>query len=70
MTVAILVFTLVRMIGIGATSLAPARPSAMIFVWALLIGASAVSLDVVFGGPLSRAVKGVRRLAAAAMRAS
>ncbi len=62
---AIFVFTSLRMLGIAATSLAVSRPNMAIFVWVIPIGASAASVDLIFGGPLSRALQGMRRLAAA-----
>ncbi|MFZ1965193.1 MAG: LPS export ABC transporter permease LptF [Roseiarcus sp.] len=66
--VAVLVFTALRLVGIVAISLSVSNPNAAILVWAMPIGASAVSLDAIFLGPLSRALAGMRRLAFAAMR--
>jgi lipopolysaccharide export system permease protein len=66
--VAVLIFATLRLWGIVAISLAVSRPNAAILVWALPIGASAVSLDAILAGPLSRALKGMRRLAFAATR--
>jgi lipopolysaccharide export system permease protein len=66
--VAVLVFSAARMLGIVAVSLAVSKPNAAILVWAIPIGASAVSLDAIFAGPLSRALAGMRRLAFAATR--
>ncbi|MGD0565655.1 MAG: LPS export ABC transporter permease LptF [Roseiarcus sp.] len=61
--VAVLVFLALRMFGIAATSLAVSKPNAAILVWAIPIGASALSVDAIFAGPLSRALQGLRRLA-------
>ena len=66
--VAVLVFSAARMLGIVAVSFAVSKPNAAILVWAIPIGASAVSLDAIFAGPLSRALAGTRRLAFAATR--
>ncbi|MGD0639299.1 MAG: LPS export ABC transporter permease LptF [Roseiarcus sp.] len=68
--VAILVFSLLRMVGIAATSLAASRPNAAILVWAVPLGASAACIDAVFSGPVSRVLQGARRFALAATRAS
>jgi lipopolysaccharide export system permease protein len=65
--IAVLAFATLRMLGIAATSLAVAKPGAALMVWFLPIGASALSLDAIFGGPVSRIARGLRRLAAAAM---
>jgi lipopolysaccharide export system permease protein len=59
--VAILVFMLLRMVGIAATSLSVANPKAVLMIAAVLAGAAAASLDIVFTGPLSRAAKRLRR---------
>jgi hypothetical protein len=56
------------LLGIVAISLVVSKPNAALLVWALPIGASAASLDAIFVGPLSRAVKGARRLAFAPRR--
>jgi lipopolysaccharide export system permease protein len=66
--VAVLVFTALRLVGIVAISLSVSNSNAAILVWAMPIGASAVSLDAILVGPLSRALAGMRRLAFAAMR--
>jgi hypothetical protein len=55
-------------VGIVAISLSVSNRNAAILVWAMPIGASAVSLDAILVGPLSRALAGMRRLAFAAMR--
>ena len=65
---AVLAFAGLRLLGIAADSLSAANANAMILVCALPIGASAVSLDAIFGGPLSRIAGGIRRLAVAATR--
>jgi lipopolysaccharide export system permease protein len=62
--VAVLVFAALRMLGIAATSLVASKPDAAILVWVLPVGASLVSLDAIFGGPICRAAIGARRLAA------
>ncbi|MGD1037600.1 MAG: LPS export ABC transporter permease LptF [Roseiarcus sp.] len=67
---AILVFSLLRMLGIATISLAVSRPNFALFVWAIPIGASAISLAAIFAGPLGRALEGTRRLASAATRTS
>ncbi len=68
MAIAILAFLLLRLLGIGATSFAIGDPKAAVLVWAIPIGASAASVDSIFGGPLSRAFQRMRRLAYAAAR--
>jgi len=65
---AVLIFSALRMTGIAAISLTASRPEVAALVWALPIGASAISLDAIFGGPLSRAAGGMRRLAVVATR--
>jgi len=66
---AIFIFSALRIVGIAVTSLSVSRPNAAIFVWAIPIGASALSVDAIFAGPLSRALKGTMgRLAFAATR--
>lgn len=61
--VAVLAFAALRMLGIAATSLVVSRPGASVLVWALPVGASALSVDSIFRGPASRALQGARRLA-------
>lgn len=61
--VAVFAFAILRMLGIAAISLVVSKPAAAIMVWGLPLGASAVSLDAIFGGPLTRAAQGARRLA-------
>jgi hypothetical protein len=56
------------MLGIAATSLAASKASAAVLIWAMPIGVSAASVDVIFGGPLSRAFRGMGGLARAAAR--
>jgi lipopolysaccharide export system permease protein len=68
MAVAVLVFTALRLVGIVSISLVVGNPNAAILVWAMPIGASAVSLDAIFVGPLSRALAAMRRLAFSATR--
>jgi lipopolysaccharide export system permease protein len=65
---AIFIFSALRIVGIAVTSLSVSRPNAAIFVWAIPIGASALSVDAIFAGPLSRTLQGMRRLAVAATR--
>jgi lipopolysaccharide export system permease protein len=69
MGVAVFTFSALRMLGIAATSLAASKPDAGYVVWALPIGASALSVDAIFGGPVTRALRAIRRLAFAAKRA-
>jgi lipopolysaccharide export system permease protein len=64
--IAVLIFTALRMSGIASISLVVSRPEVAALVWALPIGASAISLDAIFGGPLSRAAGAMRRFAVAA----
>jgi lipopolysaccharide export system permease protein len=58
---AVLIFAALRMLGIAATSLAVSDPRAVILAWALPIGASALCLDSIYGGPVKRALGGARR---------
>jgi lipopolysaccharide export system permease protein len=51
---AILIFCTVRLFGIAANSFVVSRPRAEYFVWAIPFIASLLSLDAIFGGPLSR----------------
>lgn len=60
--IAVLVFAALRMLGIAATSLVVSKPAAAILVWGLPVGASLASLDAIFGGPISRAIVGARRM--------
>ena len=66
--VAVLVFAALRMLGIAATSLAVSKANAALLVWGLPIGASVISIDAIFGGPISRTAAGARRIASLAMR--
>ncbi len=66
--IAVLAFSLLRMLGIAATSLAVSRANAALLIWAIPIGASAASVDAIFAGPLSRALEGMGRRAFAATR--
>jgi lipopolysaccharide export system permease protein len=52
---AVLVFALVRILGIAATSFVVSRPSAEIFVWAIPLVTCLLCLDAIFRGPLFRA---------------
>jgi lipopolysaccharide export system permease protein len=61
--VAVLIFLLLRMASVAATSLATIEPSAAILAFALPLGACAASLDAIYGGPLRRALGGALRLA-------
>jgi lipopolysaccharide export system permease protein len=66
--IAVFAFAALRMLGIAAISLVSSKPAMAVFVWGLPLGASAISLDAVFGGPFSRALKGARGLASGAAR--
>jgi lipopolysaccharide export system permease protein len=52
---AVLAFVALRMLGVAVTSLAVSDPRAAIAAWALPIGASALCLDSICGGPVKRA---------------
>jgi lipopolysaccharide export system permease protein len=52
--VAILLFSVVRMLGIVASNLVPTKPTAEYFVWAIPICACIVCFDVILHGPLAR----------------
>jgi lipopolysaccharide export system permease protein len=52
---AILAFSLVRILGIAATTFVVSRPGAELFVWAIPLVTCALCLDVIFHGPLYRA---------------
>jgi hypothetical protein len=53
------------MLGVAVISLAVSDPRAAILAWALPIGASALCLDSIGGGPVKRALAGARRQIAA-----
>ena len=59
--VAVLLFFALRMLGVAAITLAVSDPRAVILAWALPIGASALCLDSICGGPVKRALAGARR---------
>ena len=58
---AVLLFFALRMLGVALISLAVSDPRAVILAWALPIGASALCLDSICGGPVKRALAGARR---------
>ncbi len=62
---AVLIFVVLRMLGIALTSLAVSDLRAVILAWALPIGASGLCLDWILGGPVKRALVGARRRIAA-----
>ena len=62
---AVLIFVALRMLGVAVTSLAVSDLRAAILAWALPIGASALCLDSIYGGPVKRALGGARRRIAA-----
>jgi len=64
--IAIFAFALLRMLGIAATSLVVSKPAYALLVWGLPLGASLVSIDAIFSGPIIRALRGARRRAFAA----
>jgi lipopolysaccharide export system permease protein len=66
--VAVLVFLMLRMASIAATSLVPNDPRAAIFAFALPLVACAACFDVIFGGPLRRGLTGALRSAVARAR--
>jgi len=53
--VAVLVFALVRILGIAATSFVVSRPGAEVFVWGIPLVTSLLCLDAIFHGPLFQA---------------
>ena len=60
-----LIFVALRMLGVAVTSLTVSDPRAAIFAWALPVGASALCLDLIYGGPVKRLFHGARgRIAA------
>jgi lipopolysaccharide export system permease protein len=67
--VAVLAFLTLRMAGVAAISLAATDIGAAVLALALPLGACAVCLDAIYGGPLKlaliRALSGARRLASA-----
>ena len=52
---AVLIFALVRILGIAANSFVVSRPGAEIFVWAIPLVTSLLCVDAIFHGPLFRA---------------
>ena len=52
--VAILIFSVVRLLGIVASNLVPTKPTAEYFVWAIPICACIICFDIILHGPLAR----------------
>jgi len=61
----VLIFIALRMLGVAVTSLAVSDLRAVILAWALPIGASALCLDSILGGPVKRTLVGAHRRIAA-----
>jgi lipopolysaccharide export system permease protein len=61
--IAVLIFLVLRMASIAATSLAAVEPRAAVLAFALPLGACAASLDAILGGPLRRALSAALRRA-------
>lgn len=62
---AVLIFSVVRLMGIAASTQVPVRPAvAEYFVWAIPLVTCIVCFDVIFHGPISRLQGGVNQIAA------
>ncbi|THD44304.1 MAG: LPS export ABC transporter permease LptF, partial [Bradyrhizobium sp.] len=63
--IAVLLFLVLRMLGVAVTSLVVSDPHAAILAFALPLLACAAALDAIYGGPLRRALREGRRQFAA-----